>query len=264
MSGLRGFRALLFAVACGPAAAASAAEALSDNFYFGGLAGVGGWKSAGGSFSPDTLPGSAPSVWTSTQTTPVAPSLSVIFGASRPVSETFAIGLEGEAGYYGSSASNTSQSISQIPFFGFAVTDSRQETTQWSVPAEAALRLRASYKVASSISVFGSLGPVLGYAHVRTTSNDASTSKGCDPYVRLAQCFDITTVTSASSGRWVVDPGLSLNAGLEFAVVAHVSLRGEYAMAIFRPLNGADPSGYGVAKATPLFQEVRLGLVKHF
>jgi opacity protein-like surface antigen len=255
-------------IALALAGVASADEATSNGYYIGGLIGLGVGQSIGGdnlisSLAPGSIDNRPP--LSSTPVGNVEPSFSLLLGKSWSVANRFSAGLEFEGEYQGargnSSASNG---------FGFAPGafgesyENDQASSQWSVPAQAALRARVSFEIAPNVSLYGSLGPALGYAHI-----NASISEDVSGYTLNRQTFQtiyFNNVYNASGGKWVVDPGFSLGTGVEVAVAPNLSLRGEYSLAAFKSISATVPDAYAAAtvKVTPLFQGVRLGLVRHF
>jgi opacity protein-like surface antigen len=240
---------------------AFADEAASNGYYVGGSIGAGVGQSVGGNISslmePEPPPASTAGVAIA------APSLGLFLGKSWVITSGFSAGFEFEAEFQGARINSTAN-----PYSLTISVEASEETTGvhvsnlWSVPAQAALRARASLQVTPAVSVYGSVGPDLGYARLQTTEIGHTTITG--PAYLYPTPLDSSFSASAEQRR--LDPGISFDAGVELAVAPNISLRGGYSLAAFKTIgqNAGAPYPFATVEVKPLFQDVRLGIVRHF
>ena len=233
----------------------------SGGFYFGGSLGAGVSQSTG---TLTSLPVHI-TPFSRSETSPrpeIAPQASLLLGWDKRLGERWLAGLEGEATVQGARGAWSATSNSGLfGGHGSELTDIASSSV-WSVPFQAALRARVAFALTPSISLYGGVGPALGYARLQSSVDE----RDHGGFVFFG-FYDSRTHSEFARRSWT--PGLSVDAGLEAALGQGFSLRAGYELTAFQPVSlgfvlpGAPPNS-GEMRATPLLQSVRLGLVKHF
>jgi opacity protein-like surface antigen len=160
------------------------------------------------------------------------------------------------------------------PFGGYA-DDNVTSSSVWSVDWQTALRARVAYALTPTISVFGAVGPALGYARLRSSLVEQNYGSYFNRGTLMEVSYNNTYASSSDRTAW--RPGLSVDVGLEAAVGNGVSFRAGYGMTAFQPISqmlglpslptyalASSPSYTGELKATPLLQSARFGFIKRF